>query len=326
MSTPPPAAVAFCCCLLMLAVAAGSRPAAGEAASTAAPADVDSPARIGQIFPPDNPWNLDISGLPVHPSSATFIAAIGASGHLYADFGTYWRGRPIGLPFNLVRREQPHLPVSFEYASESDPGPYPIPPDALIEGGPSSDGDRHVIVLDVDSRKLYELYAFRARTTGGWDAVSGAIFALDSNALRPAGWTSADAAGLPILPGLVRYDEAGIAGVIPHALRFTVERTQRAYIAPARHFASPSKNPNLPPMGLRLRLKASVDVSSFSPPLRAILTALQRYGMFVADNGSNWFISGTHDRRWNDDDLATISRISGNDFEVVDTGPIVRDW
>jgi hypothetical protein len=275
------------------------------------------------VFPPDNPWNTDISSYPVHPSSTAFIDAIGASGGLHADFGTVYNGAPNGIPFDVVGRGQPRVPVAFEYASESDPGPYPIPPGAQIEGGPSATGDRHVIVVDPGDRKLYELFAARPDGRGGWRAGSGAVFDLGSNALRPAGWTSADAAGLPIFPGLVRYDEAAGAGAIRHALRFTVPRTQRGYVAPSRHWASARADPLLPPMGLRLRLKKSVPLAGFSAPNRAILTALQTYGMFVADNGSRWYLSGAPDPRWDDDDLHKLGRITGGDFEVVDTGPIV---
>ena len=190
-----------------------------------------------------------------------------------------------------VSGTQKKVPVSFDYADKSDPGPYPIPSDAPIEGGPSSDGDRHVLVLDVDHQVLYELYAAYPQSDGSWQAGSGAVFDLGSNALRPAGWTSADAAGLPILPGLVRYDEAVTDGVIDHALRFTVARTQKAYIYPATHYASDSTDPDLPPMGLRVRLKAGFDISGFSPEVQVILQALKTYGMMVADNGSDWYVS-----------------------------------
>jgi hypothetical protein len=278
---------------------------------------------IGPVFPPDNPWNQDVSRAKVHPRSAAYVASIGAEAPLHPDFGTTWNGAPNGIPYCVVRRGQPRVPVSFEYADESDPGPYPIPPDAPIEGGPEGKGDRHVIVIDADERKLYEVYAARPDGKGGWEAGSGAVFDLGSNALRPAGWTSADAAGLPIFPGLVRYDEAVERGEIRHALRFTAPRTQRAYIAPARHFASKETDPDLPPMGLRVRLKASVEVSRFPEPARAVLRALQRYGMLLADNGSPWYVSGAPDPRWNDGALATLKRLKGQDFEAVDTGPEV---
>jgi len=275
------------------------------------------------VFPPDNPWNRDISRLPVHPRSAAFISSIGADLPLHPDFGTVWQGAPNGIPFNVVDRRTARVPVTFEYADESDPGPYPVPRDAEIEGGPDGTGDRHLILVDVEARKLYELFKAYPDGNGGWRAGSGAIFDLATNALRPAGWTSADAAGLPIFPGLVRYDEAALAGEIRHALRFTVERTQRGYISPARHFASRESDPDLAPMGLRLRLRAGYDTSRFPRPARAILEALKRYGMLVADNGSSLYLSGAPDPRWKDAELATLKRVKGRDFEAVDTGPIV---
>jgi hypothetical protein len=275
-----------------------------------------------QAFPPDNPWNQDISGEPVDPNSDALIASIGLNTGLHPDFGTVWNGAPIGIPYVVVSGSQPKVPVTFDYDSESDPGPYPIPPDAPIEGGPNSTGDRHILVIDRDNAKLYELFAAYPQG-GGWHAGSGAVFDLNSNALRPAGWTSADAAGLPIFPGLVRYEEAVELGAINHALRFTVSRTRRAYVSPARHFASSNTDPNLPPMGMRVRLKAGFDVTPFPPPVRMVLTALKKYGMFVADNGSNWYITGAPDPRWNDAELATIRQVKGSDFEVVRMGTIV---
>jgi hypothetical protein len=204
------------------------------------------------------------------------------------------------------------------YDDESDPGPYPIPSDVAIEGGPGADGDRHAIIVERDSCTLYELFDL---WPAPWEAGSGAIWDLESNALRPRGWTSADAAGLPILPGLARYDEVA-SGAIKHALRFTVERSRRAYIYPARHFASSSTNRNLPPMGLRLRLRSSFRVSSFPYQARVILRALKRYGMIVADNGSSWYVSGAPDERWNNDQLHTLHRVKGSDFRVVDTSKL----
>ena len=271
------------------------------------------------LFPTDNPWNARVDTLPLDPHSAAYLKSIGLDTGLHADFGTVWDGAPNGIPYVCVSGTQKKVPVSFDYADESDPGPYPIPADAPIEGGPSSDGDRHVLVLDVDHQVLYELYDAYPLAGGGWRAGSGAIFDLGSNALRPAGWTSADAAGLPILPGLVRYDEAVTAGVIDHALRFTVARTQKAYVYPATHYASDSTDPDLPPMGLRLRLKAGFDIAGFSPEVRVILQALKTYGMMVADNGSNWYVSGAPDPRWSDDDLHELSQVKGSDFEVVDS-------
>jgi len=270
------------------------------------------------VFPSNNIWNYDISRLPVAANSASYVAAIGLSNHLHPDFGAgLYNGGPIGFPYMVVPGSQPSVPVSFDYASESDPGPYPVPLNAPIEGGSQSSGDRHVLVVDSGTCKLYEMYASYPQSNGSWRAGSGAIWSLYSNALRPATWTSADAAGLPILPGLVNYDEVA-AGVINHALRFTVSQTQNTFIWPARHQASSSGNPNLPPMGLRLRLKASVNISSFSRANQIILTALKHYGMFVADNGSSWYLSGTADNRWNNNDLHALTSIPGSDFEAVD--------
>jgi hypothetical protein len=272
-------------------------------------------------FPGDNPWNQDVSNLPVDPNSALLIRSIGLDRPLHPDFGADYLGRPFGIPYVVVPGTQPRVPVRFGYADQSDPGPYPIPPDAPIEGGPSGDGDRHILVIDRDNWKLYELYA--AYPEGrGWHAGSGAIFDLNSDALRPAGWTSADAAGLPILPGLVRYDEVVEQGAIRHALRFTCRRTRCAYISPARHFASRLTDPALPPMGMRVRLRASYDISGFPLVARVILEVLQRHGMFLADNGSDWFLSGAPDPRWDDEDLATLRRVKGRDFEVVRMGTI----
>jgi len=275
-----------------------------------------------QVFPPDNPWNTDISAYPLHPNSANFIADIDGTSNkfLHADFGSNLN---YGIPYTIVASTQPSVPINFTaYGDESDPGPYPIPPNAPIEGGASSTGDRHVLVLEKDNCILYELYrAFY--TNPGWNADSGAIFDLSSNALRTDGWTSADAAGLPILPGLVRYDEVE-DGAIHHAVRFTVWHTQNGYIHPATHFASSSSDPNRPPMGLRLRLKASYDISGFTGQARVILEALKKYGMIVADNGSSWYITGASDARWDDDDLDQLKTVPGNQFEVVYTGDIVH--
>ena len=273
-----------------------------------------------QVFPPDNAWNQDISDFPVHADSDAYLHSIGLDTGLHPDFGTVWEGAPIGIPFVTVYGDQPKVPVSFYYGDESDPGPYPIPPDAPIEGGADSAGDRHVLVVDLDNRKLYEMFDAHPRDDGGWDAGSGAVFDLTSNELRPDGWTSADAAGLSIFAGLVRYDEVVERGEINHALRFTVSRTQRAYISPATHFASSDNDPDLPPMGLRVRLRADYDLSGFSPNVQTILRAMKRYGMFVADNGSNWYITGAPDPRWNDDELHELGMVKGRDFEVVYTG------
>lgn len=271
-----------------------------------------------RVFPADNPWNTDIAAAPVDPNSDTLIASCGAGAALHPDFGTTYEGAPNGIPYVLVAAGQPSVPVAFQYADESDPGPYPIPPDAPIEGGPSSSGDRHVIVVDTSAWKLYELYAAYPISQGAsWQAGSGAVFDLTSDALRPAGWTSADAAGLPIFPGLVRYDEAVTLGQIAHALRFTCPVTREAYVSPARHWASNRTDATLPPMGMRVRLKRTVDISGFPPEVRVILTALKTYGMFLADNGSPFYISGAPDARWSDDRLHTLSQLHGSDFEVV---------
>ena len=273
------------------------------------------------VFPADNPWNTDISGYPVHPNSEAFIASIGADKPLHEDFGTFYQGAPSGIPYVVVHEDQPMAPVTFEYADESDPGPYRIPDDAPIEGGPDAEGDRHVLAVDVDNGILYELFhAFKMEK--GWRASSGAIFDLKSNDLRPLGWTSADAAGLPIFPGLVRYDEVVEKGEINHALRFTVRRSQRGYILPGTHFASRSSDASLPPMGLRVRLKADFDISGMPKEAQVILTALKKYGMIVADNGGDWFISGAPDPRWNEEAVRAIRQVKGSDLEAVDTGPI----
>ena len=310
--------------------------ACGQAASLSPDPDPDPPPGTGpppsgtsglngrRLFPVDNAWNQDVSSVPVDPNSAALIASCGATRRVHADFGTVWNGAPNGIPFVLVSGTQPRVPVTFDYADESDPGPYPIPPNAPIEGGPNATGDRHVLVIDTDNWKLYEL--FDAHPVNGgtrWTAGSGAVFDLSSNAMRPAGWTSADAAGLPIFPGLVRYDEVVDRGVIEHALRFTCPTTRRAYVHPARHWASSQTSPNLPPMGMRVRLKAGVDISTFPAEVRVILTALKRYGMLLADNGSGFYISGAPDPRWSDDNLATLGRLTGADFEVVRMGTIV---
>jgi hypothetical protein len=299
----------------VLISACGSGGDGSPATSTdpVAPASTTGSARLPtvagcQVFPADNPWNRDVSGDPVDPRSDAYIASIGASTFLHPDFGA---DPTYGIPWTSVPGTQPRVPMSFEFDDESDPGPYPFPPDAPVEAG----GDRHVLVVDRDACRLYE--TFDSGYVGpGWRCGSGAVFDLRSNALRPDGWTSADAAGLPILPGLVRREEV-LAGEIRHALRFTVRRTQRGYVHPATHFASSNADPNLPPMGLRVRLKASYDVSRFSGPARVILTALARYGMFVADNGSDWFISGETSTAWNDAELEQLKTVPGSAFEVV---------
>ena len=267
------------------------------------------------VFPADNAWNRDVSTLPVDSASAQYlngIAALGGNQKLHPDFGG---GGAYGIPYITVPGNQAKVPITFvDYGAESDPGPYPIPVSAPVEGG----SDRHVLAIDRDHCKLYEMFAATPRGDH-WDASSGAVFDLRSNALRPDGWTSADAAGLPIFPGLVRYDEVA-SGHIDHALRFTVASTQRGYIHPATHFASSSTNPALPPMGLQLRLKANFDVSGYHGQARVVLDALKKYGMIVADNGSNWFITGAADSRWDDNDLNQLKNVPGNAFEVVNTG------
>jgi hypothetical protein len=274
------------------------------------------------IFPANNPWNERVDNLPVAANSAQLIASIGLDTGLHPDFGSgLYDGEPIGIPYDVVSKSTPRSRVSFEYADESDKGPYPIPKTVHIEGGRASTGDRHAILLDHDACKLYELYALYPTANGGWKAGSGAIWNLRSNRLRPAGWTSADAAGLPIFPGLARWDEVA-RGVIDHALRFTAERTRRAFVYPARHYASDSNDPSLPPMGLRVRLKANVDISGFPRQARVVLQALKTYGMILADNGSSWYISGAPDPHWSNDDLHTLGRITGSDFEVVDTSSL----
>ena len=277
------------------------------------------------IFPADNIWNTPIDTLPVDANSTTYIATIGAGAYVHADFGSgTWAGGPIGIPYVDVAGTQPRVDVAFDYDDESDPGPYPIPPDPPIEGGPDSDGDRHVLVLDRDNCVLYELFYAFPQPNGSWEAGSGAIFDLNSHALRPAGWTSADAAGLPILPGLVRYDEVA-AGAIRHAIRFTVPQTRRAYIWPARHYASHLTGAQYPPMGQRFRLKADYDISGFSPEIQVILRALKKYGLLLADNGSAWFISGVPDERWDNDVLHELHQVRGSDFEAVDVSSLIID-
>jgi hypothetical protein len=271
------------------------------------------------VFPASNPWNQRIDRLPVAPDSAAIISSIGLDEHVHADFGSgIWNGGPIGIPITVVRATHRKVAVQFEYADESDRGPYPIPRNVKIEGGRASDGDRHAIIVDRDRCRLYELFALHPTAGGGWRAGSGAIWNLRSNRLRPAGWTSADAAGLAIFPGLARYDEVA-RGRIDHALRFTVRRTRRAFVHPARHFASNATDPSLPPMGLRVRLKASFPTGSFPRQARVVLEALKRYGMFVSDNGSDWYITGAPDPRWSNAELHTLHRVPGSAFEVVAT-------
>jgi len=269
------------------------------------------------IFPANNPWNQRVDKLPVAANSAQLIASIGLDTALHPDFGSgLYDGTSIGIPFDVVSKSTPRSRVSFDYSDESDHVAYPIPKNVHIEGG----SDHHAILVDRSSCRLYELFALE-RTSTGWHAGSGATWDLRSNHLRPAGWTSADAAGLPIFPGLARYDEVA-RGVIDHALRFTAERTRSAYVYPARHDASSSDDPSLPPMGLRVRLKADVDISGFPRQARIVLQALKTYGMILADNGSSWYITGAPSPGWSNDALHTLERITGSDFEVVDTSSL----
>jgi hypothetical protein len=297
------------------------------AGATVAEGAGSSRPRVGgcTVFPANNPWNQRVDKLPVAGNSDAIVRSIGTSEGMHADFGSgLYNGGPIGIPYTTVGKGQKKVKVKFGYASESDKGPYPVPPKAPIEGGRGSSGDRHVIVVDRAACKLYELYsAYPVNGGASWTAGSGAIWSLRSNHLRPKTWTSADAAGLPILPGLARYDEVK-RGAINHALRFTVSRTRNTFVYPARHQASSNSDPNLPPMGLRLRLKASFPVSSYPRQSRIVLRALQRYGMIVADNGSDWYVSGAPNRGWNNDDLHRLGSVTGGNFEVVDTRSLPR--
>jgi hypothetical protein len=271
------------------------------------------------VFPADNPWNADISGLPVDANSDAYMATMNAgTKKLHPDFGS---DPTYGIPYVVVPGTQPKVAVSFDYADESDPGPYPIPPNAPIEGG-GTGGDQHVLVVDKDNCVLYEMYSSTMNTDGSWHAGSGAIFDLKSDKLRPDGWTSADAAGLPIFPGLARKEETD-AGAIKHALRFTANTTQNAFVHPATHGASSNTSASAPPMGTRVRLKASYDLSKVTGASLVILTALKTYGMYLADNGSDWYISGETNTSWNDDDLSQIKAVPASAFEVVQLGTIV---
>jgi hypothetical protein len=301
----------------------------GAVAAVAAIAGLSTSASVGAakrpalagcpVFPADNPWNQRVDRLPVARDSAATIAAIGVGDPVHPDFGTVYDGAPNGIPYAVVGAGQRKVPVKFDYADESDRGPYPLPPHVAIEGGARSDGDRHVIVVDKATCTDYELYDAHPVAGGArWTAGSGAIFHLRSDKLRPAGWTSADAAGLPILPGLARYDEVN-AGAIDHALRFTAPCTSAHYVYPARHEASTCHSPHAPPMGLRVRLKASVDISHLPRQARIVAQALKRYGMILADNGSPFYVSGEPDARWNDDALHALGRLTGREFQVVDT-------
>ena len=274
------------------------------------------------MTPADSFWHADVSGLPVHAQSSTWVTSIGTTAGLKADFGSgTWNGGPIGIPYTTVAGTQARVPVTFEYAGESDPGPYPVPPNAPIEGGSGSSGDRHVLIVDRDACRLWEMYSAYPQNGGtSWTAGSGATWDLRSNAMRPPGWTSADAAGLPILPGLVRYDEVA-AGEIDHVIRFTAPRTAGAYVWPASHKAQTGGSTD-PPMGAFFRLKAGFDISGFSAQNQVILRALKKHGMVLADNGSSWFMSGAPDPGWNDDDLNRLRSVPGSAFEAVDVAAL----
>ncbi|MEE8601775.1 cell wall-binding repeat-containing protein [Euzebya tangerina] len=292
--------------------------------SACAPAGVDVAAPLPEapdcpVLPDDSIWNTPIVDAPVHEQSAAWVASIGSDATIVTDFGSgTFAGGPIGIPYVVVDDDQPRVPVTFRFDDESDPGPYPVPPDAPIEGGPDADGDRHILVIDRDSCSLYELFDARSDDGGAsWTAGSGAIFDLTSNDLRPETWTSADAAGLPILPGLVRYDEVE-AGVIDHAIRMTAPRTDRSFIWPARHQAGAADDPSLPPMGARFRLDPTLDPAEFPEQVRPVLVALQTYGAILADNGSPWFIGGVPDQRWDNDALRSLRDIPGRAWQAVD--------
>jgi hypothetical protein len=279
------------------------------------------------IFPPDNVWNTPVDSRPVDPRSDYFIAVVGSARALHADFGAPYRGRPRGIPYMEVDGSVTPSPVVFEYGDESDRVNYPIPPHPNVEGGDlnAENGDKHALMLDKTACKLYEIFQLGPSQGRVWPAGSGAVFDLKSNQLRPDGFTSADAAGLPILPGLVRYEEVE-QGEIRHALRFSAPKTQKRHIWPARHDASSLTAAQYPPMGLRVRLKSSFDISRFHPAYQVILIALKRYGMILADNGSAWYLSGTPDERWNNHHLDRAFRqIHGSDFEAVDTRSMMAD-
>jgi hypothetical protein len=308
-------------------------PTTGPAGSGATPTRSSSPAATSTtgasgnsscpIFPADNIWHADVSHLPVLANSVAYVSSIGTSASVHPDFGAgNYDGGTIGIPVTTVAAGQPGVKVTFYYADESDPGPYPIPANALIEGGPSSSGDRHVILLDRARCRSYELYSAYRNSDGSWRAGSGAIFDLKSNALRARGWTSADAAGLSILAGLVRYDELA-SGRIDHAIRVTAPTTRNSYVWPATHAASHSSTATLPPMGLRLRLKSTVDTSRLPTQARIVAQAMKTYGVIVADNGSPWFISGEPDNRWNNDALHALGGLTGSDFEAVDVSGLM---
>jgi hypothetical protein len=325
--------VGLACVLVTPAVGAAGIAAAhpwdrGSAAPSTAPgraavANALPGAPRCPVFPANNPWNQRVDRLRVARNSAALVARVGLSDPVHPDFGSgLYNGGPIGIPYRIVSEHTRQVPVRFQYASESDGHRYPLAPSVPIEGGRNSTGDRHVLVVDRDSCRDYELYAAYPHDGGRrWAAGSGAIFNLRSNHLRPARFTSADAAGLSILAGLARYNEVA-HGSIDHALRFTAPCTAAAYVYPARHFASTCGGPWRPPMGLRVRLKSSVNISHLPHQARVVAKALKRYGMILADNGAPWFISGAPDRHWNNDALHLLNHLTGSDFEVVDTSSL----
>ena len=295
----------------------------GSQASSASGAGSAIAAGDCRIFPADNVWHAPVTGLPVHAHSSAYVASIGTAEAVHADFGAgLWNGGPIGIPITTVPAGQAGVQVNFQYGSESDTVPYPIPPGVRIEGGSNSRGDRHIMLFDQTNCRSYELFAAYPNGDGTWRAGSGAVFDLSDNRLRPAGWTSADAAGLSILVGLVRYEEVA-AGQIDHAIRVTAPRTRDAHIWPARHSASDDNDPSLPPMGLRLRLKPNVDTTGLPAQARIVAEAMKRYGVILADNGSPWFISGAPDERWDNDALHALGALKGSDFEAVDTSSLM---
>eukprot|EP00475_Leptophrys_vorax_P001522 TRINITY_DN10837_c0_g3_i1.p1 TRINITY_DN10837_c0_g3~~TRINITY_DN10837_c0_g3_i1.p1 ORF type:complete len:317 (-),score=2.46 TRINITY_DN10837_c0_g3_i1:238-1188(-) len=305
--SPPPQAPNFLATLLL--------------AFLLSPPRVAAVPKVGgcNVFPANNAWNIRVDKLPVHKKSAAWVRSIGLDDYSHADFGSgKWDGGPIGIPFTLVNARTPRLPVSFYYPDESDRGPYPVPARPAVEYG----SDHHVLLVDTSACMLYEIYDY-SRSGGKVSAGSGAIFNLSSNKLRPATWTSADAAGLPILPGLARYGEVQ-AGAIRHALRFTAPQTQKSYVWPARHFASDSTDPNLPPMGIRVRLKKSFNTSAYPRQTRVVLEALKIYGMMLADNGSPWYISGAPNAGWDNDDLHSLQQVLGRNYEVVDMSSVKK--
>ncbi len=310
--------------LILLSLFAGLVIVAAARVAVPARADIVS----CPVFPSNNVWNARVDNLPVDANSNAYINTMGSSTPLHADFGTVWEGAPIGIPYITVPGSQPLVQIAFSpdgYENESDPGPFPIPTAAPIEGGPNATGDRHVLVVDQDHCMLYELYHAFPQSDGSWVVDSSAKYDLNSNGLRPDGWTSADAAGLPIFAGLVRYDEVQ-SGAINHAIRFTVSDTRGAHIWPARHDASSLTETKYPPMGQRFRLKSTVDISGYPPTEQVIFRAMQQYGLIIADNGSDWYIGGAPDPRWDDGELHdAFDTLHGSDFEAVDESPYMID-